>query len=293
VGKWLSDWNLNGRIEAEKCKFQDQPFENVKVEVKTVNRKLFLQTFQLKGEGGDLWGEGWIEPAEKGVRFEFKPRISNMDAKPFIRAVLQKGKEERIDISGRVHLTRVEIRGEGENFQKVKESLNGKMKLELENGVIERWNILSKIFSILNVSQILMGRLPDLKTRGLPYHHITSNVILKDGVASTEDLFMDSDSIRLTLTGQIDLGKGTIDVRIGVHPLVTVDTFLSKVPIAGYILTGKEKAFISYYYEVKGDLNDPKIDAIPIKALGEGFLGFVKRLLETPLRPFQQRMPSP
>jgi uncharacterized protein involved in outer membrane biogenesis len=285
---WLSGWNLDGRIEAAKWKYQDLPYADLKVEMKTVDRKLLLRTFQFKGEGGDLWGEGWIEPAQKGVKFELKPRISNMEVKPFLRAVLQKGKEERIDISGRVHVNKVELRGEGEDFQKVKESLNGGLRVEFKDGVIERWNILSKIFSVLNVSQILMGRLPDLRTKGLPYHQITANISVKDGIASTEDLFVDSDSIRITLAGGIDLGKGTIDARIGVHPLVTVDSLLSKIPIAGYILTGKEKAFVSYYYEVTGDLDDPKIDAIPIKALGEGFLGFVKRLLETPLRPFQK-----
>jgi len=63
---------------------------------------------------------------------------------------------------------------------------------------------------------------------------------------------------------------------------------LSYVPIAGYILTGKEKAFLSYVYEVKGDLDDPKIEPIPIKGLGESFLGIMKRLVETPLTPFKK-----
>ncbi len=276
----------------EKWKYRDSLFQDVKVEMKTVDGRLQFRTFQLRGDGGDLWGEGWVEPTEKGVRFETKPRISNMDAKPFLRILLQKGKEERIDIRGRMNINKVELRGEGEDFQKVKESLNGMLRLTLENGVIERWNILSKIFSVLNVSQLLMGRLPDLKSKGLPFHQISANVLIKDGVATTEDLFVDSDAIRITLAGGIDLGKGTIDAKIGVHPLVTVDTLLSKIPIVGYILTGNEKAFISYYYEVKGDLEDPRIEAIPIKALGEGFLGFVKRLLETPLRPFQ-KSPGP
>jgi hypothetical protein len=31
---------------------------------------------------------------------------------------------------------------------------------------------------------------------------------------------------------------------------------------------------------------------VPIKGLGEGFLGIIRRLLETPLRPFQ-KPPSP
>ena len=164
----------------------------------------------------------------------------------------------------------------------MKESLNGSLRFEIENGVIERFNILSKIFSILNVSQWFKGRLPDLKTKGLPYHQIMANIQVKDGIASTEDFLVDSDAMRITVIGKVDLGKNQIDARIGVHPLVTVDTVLSNVPIAGYILTGKDKAFLSYVYEVKGDLDDPKIEAIPIKSMGEGSWGIIKRFLKHP-----------
>jgi hypothetical protein len=66
---------------------------------------------------------------------------------------------------------------------------------------------------------------------------------------------------------------------------------LSNVPIAGYILTGRDKALLSYVYEVTGDLDEPKIEAIPVKALGQGFLGIIKRTLETPLRPFKKKPP--
>jgi uncharacterized protein YhdP len=211
-----------------------------------------------------------------------------MEAKAFLRTLLQKGEEEKVMVSGRIHIDKVELEGEGEDFQKVKESLNGRVRLEIENGVIEKFNILAKIFSILNVSQLLMGRLPDLKTKGLPFHQIMANIHVKDGIASTDDFVVDSDAMKITLIGKVDLGKNQIDARIGIHPLVTLDTVLSKIPIAGYILTGKEKAFLSYIYEVKGDLDDPKIEAIPIKSMGEGLWGIIKRLVETPLRPFQK-----
>ncbi len=194
-------------------------------------------------------------------------------------------------VSGRVHINKVELRGEGEDFQKMKESLNGSLRLEIDEGVIERFNVLSKIFSILNVSQILMGRFPDLKTKGLPFHQILATIHVKDGIASTDDLVVNSDAMKITLIGKVDLGKNQIDARIGVHPLVTLDTVLSKVPIAGYILTGQDKAFLSYVYEVKGKLDDPKIEAIPIKTLGLGFWGIVNRLLLTPVRPFQKTPP--
>jgi hypothetical protein len=242
----------------------------------------------LKANGGDLWGEAWLQPAEKGIRFEIKPRLSHMEAVPFLRTLLSKGEEEKIMATGRVYIDQVQLRGEGENFQKVKESLQGELRLELENGVIERGNILAKIFSILNVSQLFKGRLPDLKTKGLPYQRISANIQVKEGVAFTEDFLVDSDAMRITIVGKVDLGKNLIDAKIGVHPLVTVDTVLSHIPIAGYILTGKDKAFLSYVYEVKGDLNDPKIEAVPFKTMGEGLFGIFKRLLETPFRPFQK-----
>ena len=211
-----------------------------------------------------------------------------MEVEAFLRALLQKGREEKVVVTGRVSIDKAKLEGEGEDFQKVKGSLNGSLRLEMENGVIERFNVLSKIFSILNVSQLFKGRLPDLTTKGLPYRQILADIYVKDGIASTEDLVIDSDAMKITLFGKLDVGKHLIDAKIGIHPLVTLDTVLSNVPIAGYILTGKEKAFLSFIYEVKGDLDNPKIEAIPIKSMGEGFLGIIRRLLETPLRPFQK-----
>jgi hypothetical protein len=283
---WLSNWSFDGKVVVEQGKYHSLHYRDLKSEIKTVDGRLLIHPFQLRGDGGDAWGEGWVQPTERGIRFEIKPRISEMEAKAFLRTVLQKGEEEKVMVSGRIHIDKVELRGEGEDFQKVKESLNGKLRLEIEEGVIERFNILSKIFSLLNVSQLLGGRLPDLRTKGLPFHRIMANIYVQNGIASTDDFVVYSDAMKITLIGKVDLGKKQIDARIGIHPLVTLDAMLSKVPIAGYVLTGKDKAFLAYIYEVRGDLDDPKIEAIPIKGLGEEFFGIIRRLLETPLRPF-------
>ncbi len=288
VKDWLLHWSLEGKVEIDQGNFRNFRYQDLMAEMKTSEGKLHINRFQFKADGGDFWGEGWIQPAERGIRFEIKPRLSNMEAKAFIRTLFQKGEEERAALTGRVHIDKVELSGEGGNSQKAKESLNGSLRFEIEDGVIERFNILSKIFSILNVTQIYKGRLPDLKTKGLPYHHILANIYIKDGIASTDDFLVDSDAMRITLFGKVDLGKNLIDARVGVHPLVTIDTILSSVPIAGYILTGKDKAFITYFYEVKGTLDDPKIEAIPLKSIQEPSWGIIKRLLETPLRPFQK-----
>ncbi len=284
----LSDWSIDGKIKIDQAKYRSLRCQDLKGEMKTIDGTLFITSLQFKANEGDFWGEGWIKPTEKGVGIEIKPRFSNMEAKAFIRTLFEKEEEERVMITGRVHIDKVELRGEGKDYQKMKESLNGGFRLEFENGVIERFNILSKIFSILNVSQLLKGRLPDLATKGLPYRRILGNFHVMNGVATTDDFLVDSDAMRITLLGKIDVGKNSIDVRIGVHPLVTIDTILSNVPIAGYILTGEDKGFISYFYQVKGNLDDPKIEAIPFKIVEESTWGIIKRLLGTPLRPFQK-----
>jgi len=288
VRNWLSNWSIECKVNADQGSYRGFRYRDLKVGMKSTDGKLLLHPFQFEGDGGNLWGEGWIQPSERGINFEIKPRLSNMDAKGFLRALFQKGEGQKVTVTGRIHIDKVELRGEGEDFQRAKESLNGRLRLQLENGVIERFNLLAKIFSILNVSQLFRGRLPDLAHKGLPYHQIMANIHIKDGIASTDDFVVDSDAMKITILGNVDLGKNLIDARIGIHPLVTLDTVLSHVPIAGYILTGDNKAFLSYVYEIKGNLDDPKIEAIPIKSMEEGFLGVIKRLLETPLRPFQK-----
>lgn len=290
--EWLSNWSIDGRVNIQKGKYRNLHYQDLKAEMKTVEGTLFIRPFQCQANGGDVWGEGWIKPTEKGIRFEIKPRFSNMEAKAFFRTFFQNGEDARTVMTGSVHVDKVKLQGEGEDFGKVKESLNGNLRFEVDKGMIEKWKILSRIFSILNVSQLFMGRLPDLKTKGFPFHQVRANFDIKDGIASTEDFFVDSDSMKITIFGKVDLGKNLIDARIGVHPLVTIDTLLSNVPVAGYILTGEDKGFISYFYQVKGNLDDPKIEAIPLKSIEETSWGVIRRLLETPLRPFQ-KTPSP
>ena len=292
VREWLSNWSVDGRVEVTAGKYHGLHYENLKGEMKTINGTLFIRPFQFQSDGGDFWGEGWIQPTERGLRFEFRPRISNMESKSFIRTLFGKGEEERVIITGRVHVDKVVLSGEGENFQKISESLSGGLRFEIEKGMIERWKTLSRIFSILNVSQLFMGRLPDLKTKGLPYHSMRATFQIKDGIASTKDFLVDSDAMKITITGKVDLGKSSVDAMVGVHPLVTIDKILSNVPIAGYILTGKDKGFISFFYEVKGNRDDPKIESVPLKSIEEPTWGIIKRLLLTPLRPFQNNSSS-
>ena len=87
----------------------------------------------------------------------------------------------------------------------IKKTLNGNIHIEMHSGNINRFHILSKIFSLLNVYQIFKFKLPDLVTEGMPYNSIIANFEIKNGIAETEDLLIDSDSMRITTVGEIDI----------------------------------------------------------------------------------------
>ena len=82
--------------------------------------------------------------------------------------------------------------------------------------------------------------------------------------------------------GNVDIPKNwTIDLYLGAQPLGTIDSLLSKIPVIGYILTGKEKSLVIYYFKVEGTLSDPKVKYVPLKHLGN-MAGFFKRLFFAP-----------
>ncbi|MBW2147668.1 MAG: AsmA-like C-terminal domain-containing protein [Deltaproteobacteria bacterium] len=161
-------------------------------------------------------------------------------------------------------------------------TLSGKISIDLREGIIRKHALLSRLFSLLNVSQFLGGRFPDLTTKGLPYHRITADGTLVEGVIHTDNFFLDGDSMKIAAAGQIDTAHGTIDMKMGVQPLLSVDYVLNKLPIVGPILTGQNKGLITVYYLVKGSLREPEIIPVPIQSLGEGVVGIFGRLLNTP-----------
>jgi len=148
--------------------------------------------------------------------------------------------------------------------------------------VLRRFQVLSKVFSLLNVSQIFALRLPDMSLEGMPYSHLSANALVRDGRLTTEDLFIESPAMNLSLVGEVDLAGNTIDAVLGVKPLRTVDKIVTKIPIAGWILTGEEKALITAHFKVTGNRADPSVYPVPVTSLSEKVFGIFRRVLGLP-----------
>jgi hypothetical protein len=161
------------------------------------------------------------------------------------------------------------------------QNLGGTLKLAMRDGRIGRYTVVAKILSIMNLIHLL-GEGPDLATRGMPYSSIRGDIKITQGVAWTENLILESPAMRMTAIGSVNFGEDTMDMTVAAQPFQNLDWFITRIPVAGWILGGKEKSLIVGYFRVTGPLNEPQVSAVPWRSIGRNVFGIVRNLLGIP-----------
>jgi len=267
-------------LRVKKGKWRYTDFSNLTADITLAEGRLNLERLHCEVKGGKVELTAWVDLAKKGgVAFALHPKLSHVDAGRFFRDL---GLEERVWITGAFNL-RGNLMGRGRNGKELRRSLEGNLRVGMEKGRIRRFRLLSKVFSLLNVLQLFKGKLPGLTGEGLPYSRISGEIGIAGGIARTNNFLVDSDAMRITMIGEADIAREALDLTVGLCPLGTIDTIVSKVPVVGRILAGEDDAVIAYYVEVKGDFSNPKLRHIPLKSMEKGLIGLIRRILETPM----------
>jgi hypothetical protein len=160
----------------------------------------------------------------------------------------------------------------------------GNISATVRDGVMRHSPVVGSIFSVLNVSQLFQFKLPDINLEGLPFSLLTTELAIDQGVISTEQLVIDSDAMNMSYAGQYDMVNNQLDLLVVAKPLGTIDKVLTRLPIAGWILGGEERALITAQFRVTGPGDKPDIEAIPISAISKGLLGIFQRTLGLPFK---------
>ncbi|MBW1782571.1 MAG: AsmA-like C-terminal domain-containing protein, partial [Deltaproteobacteria bacterium] len=226
---------------------------------------------------------GTVEISPEKLSFHITPVSKGKELTPTIACLTK----ESIKIGGTFDFTG-DIRGEGTGDAWVR-SLNGPIHFVSKNGRIDRFGLLMQIFSLLNITEIFSGQLPDLRSQGFAYDSITVDGHLKEGSLYLEKALLDGSSMNIACTGRIDLLKQKLDLTVFAAPFKTADRILKMLPIIGYIM---DYSVVSIAIKVTGDLKNPKVDYLPAKMLGSGILGVMKRTLEAPVRVITPMIPK-
>lgn len=272
---------LAGRITAENGSYRSAVFKKLAANFQNDGNALQLHSLEAGIFDGRLTANGQlVRHRERPTDWTLALKLDGAKSGDLFAALdLNREIRGRMSVSGN-------LKAKGGNLAEVKQSVAGDLHLEIGRGVLRRFSSLSKVFSILNLSQLLTFQMPDMANDGMPFNRITANVSLKDGILSTQDFLIDSNAMHISMVGKLNIVKEDIDMLIGVQPLQTVDKIINRIPVVGWILTGNDDNLISTYFEAKGSWADPKVTAIPVKSMAQGALGIFQRIFELPVRLF-------
>jgi len=253
------------------------PFKSLHTKLSVEKHLLTVRSTRMEALEGVITGEAeadFTTPERPGYRVDCQAEGLNA-------AQVLKAFQVKRELTGRLKL-KAGLTARGTALSELEKTLQGTVELHFAKGVINKYATISKIFSILNVSQLLSFHLPDMVTTGMPYDRLDGTFTLKDGVASTGDLTLATPSINMAAVGTADLVSSRLDLVVGVELLQTIGKVVSRIPVVGWILTGSNKRFLVTYFDVKGDWNDPKVSAVPVSSISGGVTNIFKRILKLP-----------
>ncbi|HSO19697.1 MAG TPA: AsmA-like C-terminal domain-containing protein, partial [Desulfosarcina sp.] len=179
----------------------------------------------------------------------------------------------QFDLSGRL-----ESQGSPERLTR---SVNGQMELNGRRGRIYRFNLLSKVLAVVNLTEIFRGKLPDLMKDGLAYESIVIQVDIRDSTCTIEEALIDGASANIAGQGTIDLVTGETEMIVLVAPFKTVDALVRYTPLVGDWLGG---TLISIPVKVTGPFADPTVTPLAPSAVGSRLMKLMKKTIKLPVQ---------
>ncbi len=219
---------------------------------------------------------GTLSVARRDVSVDFDLSAAGRDIDPVLECLTGKKYEMSGPFAFRGHVS-----GRGAPGELVR-SLNGDFTFEASKGRIRRFNLLSKILAVVNLTELFRGKFPDLGTAGFAYNSINAGGTLENGkLVLKKRARVDGTTMGILARGSVDLANRKVDMVALVAPLRTIDAIIRKIPVVRYILRG---SLVSIPVGIEGDIDDPKITPLPPSAIEKDMLGLLERILKSPIK---------
>ena len=157
--------------------------------------------------------------------------------------------------------------------------LSGRVEFSSDNGRIAYANMMMKIFSVLNITEVFTGGQSDLTEKGFGYTKAYAKAEFKEGKLQFSEILLDGNSLKITGQGAIALDTLEADIKLLAAPLKTLDRIVNKIPIINYIAGD---SLITIPLHISGPLADITVKPMRPSEVGEGLLNIMERTLKAP-----------
>ncbi|MDP1991995.1 MAG: AsmA-like C-terminal domain-containing protein [Syntrophales bacterium] len=156
---------------------------------------------------------------------------------------------------------------------------SGTLHLQAENGILQKMDLLSKIFKLINFTDLYQG----LFSRGFRYKvlkidgHVANNLLILDKAV------MEGEGMDIIAQGTINLPDLESNLTIFIVPFKSIDKIINMVPWVGRIIGGKKRHILTYPVRVTGNLREPELSMLSPTAIGKAAIDFVFDTITFPL----------
>jgi uncharacterized protein involved in outer membrane biogenesis len=266
--EFYTNLQAQGRIAIASGKIKAIEFGELKSDL-TIDRRVWrLSNLTARAAGGAVQAKASIDDRPDTLSIQTDSQIRGVPVQSFLRWFDMTTTE----MSGTVNLAG-SLETTGNDDAERKKNLNGAFNLKIDEGIIHRMRILVQILNLLDLSRWFTLQLPDLTKDGIRFRSIAADFKVNNGVYSTKNLVVDSDDLRMTGTGRIDVPKDDIDFIIAVRPFAGIDSAINHIPLLGRGIAAIKNSFLVASFNIKGSIEEPTITPAPLGTLSEWFWG--------------------
>ena len=159
------------------------------------------------------------------------------------------------------------------------ETLAGDMSVTVRDGTLNKFTLLSRLLSFIDIKNWLSAQIPDPRVNGVPFKTLIADFKGERGLFYTDNFVLRGPVMDVTANGSVQFGTGALDMQVGMFPFDTVDWVLNHIPLIGERIGAGTGKLVAAYFHVSGPVSDPSITPKPITSVAE----FVKKTLGMPI----------
>jgi AsmA protein len=200
----LKGLNLNGTLKIGRLVASNVKLENLKLGVKASAGRVNVNPLEADLYQGKLAGSGSIDANTN--RFALKSQLGGVAIGPLLHDALD---NDLLEGRGDVAL---DVQTGGKTVGAMKKALAGSARLSLQNGAIKGINLSEAIRKAKSLARSTPPA--EQKASGAErtdFTELGASFVIKDGVAHNDDLSAKSPLLRLSGSGNVDIGGGSID----------------------------------------------------------------------------------
>ena len=198
----LRGLNAHGRLQAGALQVQGLKLLQLKAQLKAAGGRAEISPHSASLYEGELTGTLTLDG--NANRIALRETLINVSVGPLLRDAAQ---QDRLEGRGDVAL---DVTAAGASVNTMKRSLAGSAKVHLRDGAIKGIDIAELLRKARAAAGKQSGQAADSKER-TDFSELSASFSIRNGVAHNEDLDVKSPLLRIGGSGDIDIGRSTIN----------------------------------------------------------------------------------